>query len=90
MRHFHLKRNLSHCPTVNVDRLWSMMPEGVYEKAKSGSDLTPVIDVTKLGYFKVLGKGALPKLPLVVKAKYFSKDAEKKIKSAGGACILTA
>lgn len=42
------------------------------------------------GYFKVLGKGVLPKVPLVVKAKYFSKDAEKKLKAAGGAAILTA
>ncbi len=90
MRTFHLKRHLAHCPTVNVDRLWSLLPEGVYEKAKAGSDLTPVLDVTKLGYFKVLGKGVLPKIPLVVKAKYFSKDAESKIKEAGGACLLTA
>ena len=26
------------------------------------------------GFFKVLGKGKLPSVPLVVKAKYFSKD----------------
>jgi large subunit ribosomal protein L27Ae len=90
MRTFHLKRGLQHCPTVNVDRLWSMLPEGVYEKSKAGSDMTPVLDVTKLGYFKVLGKGVLPSVPLVVKAKYFSKDAEKKIREAGGACVLTA
>ncbi len=90
MRSFHLKRNLSFCPTVNVDRLWSLLPEGVYEKTKAGAELTPVLDVTKLGYFKVLGKGVLPKVPIVVKAKFFSKDAEKKIKEAGGACLLTA
>ena len=90
MRTFHLKRNLAHCPTVNVDRLWSLLPEGVYEKAKAGSELTPVLDVTKLGYFKVLGKGVLPKIPIVVKAKFFSKDAETKIKEAGGAVLLTA
>mmetsp|Transcript_31013 Transcript_31013/g.23065 ORF Transcript_31013/g.23065 Transcript_31013/m.23065 type:complete len:148 (-) Transcript_31013:63-506(-) len=90
MRTFHLKRHLSFCPTINVDRLWSLLPEGEYEKAKAGSDQTPVLDVTKLGYFKVLGKGVLPNLPLVVKARYFSKDAEKKIRTAGGAAILTA
>jgi large subunit ribosomal protein L27Ae len=67
-----------------------LMPEGVYEKTKNGSELTPVLDVTKLGYFKVLGKGVLPKVPIVVKAKFFSKDAEKKIKEAGGATLLTA
>lgn len=90
MRTFHLKRGTSFCPTVNIDRLWSMMPEGVYEKSKAGSDQTPVLDVTKLGYFKVLGKGVLPKIPMVVKARYFSKEAEKKIKDAGGAVLLTA
>lgn len=49
-----------------------------------------VIDVTKHGYSKVLGKGQLPTQPLVVKAKFFSKLAEKKIKEVGGACVLTA
>jgi large subunit ribosomal protein L27Ae len=74
MRTFHHKRNLDFCPSINVDRLWSMVPEGVYEKAKTDSTMAPVIDVTKLGYFKVLGKGNLPAIPLVVKAKFFSKE----------------
>ena len=39
---------------------------------------------------QVLGKGDLPTQPMVVKAKFFSKLAEKKIKEAGGAVILTA
>ena len=42
------------------------------------------------GYFKVLGKGILPKVPVVIKAKYFSRIAEEKIKAAGGACVLIA
>ena len=100
MRTFHYKRNPDFCPSINVDRLWSMVPEGVYEKAKTDSKMAPVIDVTKLvsffyskfveirscvpvvndivfdlqGYFKVLGKGHLPSIPLVVKAKFFSKE----------------
>ena len=92
MRTFHLKKGSTYCPTVNVERLWSLVPESVYDDSKNNENdgTTPVIDVTKLGYFKVLGKGHLPKIPLVVKAKYFSLDAEKKIKAAGGACILTA
>jgi hypothetical protein len=50
MRKFHLKRNPSFCRGVNIDRLWSLMPEEVYEKAKASasSDVAPVIDVTKL------------------------------------------
>ena len=50
-----------------------------------------VIDCVAHGIFKVLGAGELPNIPLVVKAKFFSKDAEKKIKAqAGGACVLVA
>ena len=64
-------------------------PAQIFEKAKSSSK-APVIDVTKAGFFKVLGKGNLPDVPLVVKARYFSKKAEAAIKAAGGACVLTA
>jgi large subunit ribosomal protein L27Ae len=42
------------------------------------------------GFFKVLGRGVLPKQPVVVKARFFSQIAEEKIKAVGGACILTA
>ena len=53
-------------------------------------DKAPVIDCVKAGYFKVLGTGKIPAQPVIVKARYFSKKAEQKIKEAGGACILTA
>lgn len=42
------------------------------------------------GYYKLLGKGNLPKQPVIVKAKFFSKSAEKKIKAVGGVCVLSA
>ena len=93
MRHFHVRKNRYHCPTVNIDKLWSMLPEETYEAAKAaGADAkkAPVLDVTKKGIFKVLGKGELPEYPLIVKAKFFTKLAEKKIKKSGGACLLTA
>ncbi len=56
---------------------------------KSGAEV-PIIDVTRVGFHKVLGKGFLPKQPFVVRAKLFSKGAEKKIQAAGGVCELTA
>jgi large subunit ribosomal protein L27Ae len=59
-------------------------------KYAASKDRVPVIDVTKAGFFKVLGKGRLPNQPVVVKAKFFSKTAERRIKAIGGACILTA
>lgn len=42
------------------------------------------------GYYKVLGKGRLPNQPVIVKAKFFSKKAEDKIKAVGGCCVLQA
>ena len=49
-----------------------------------------MIDLLPLGYAKVLGKGRLPKIPMVVRARFFSKLAEKKITDAGGVCELVA
>ena len=65
------------------------MPKDVLEQAKNTKDKSLTIDVTKYGYYKVLGKGKLP-IPVLVKAKFFSKEAEKRIKEAGGACVLIA
>ncbi|KAJ8475791.1 hypothetical protein OPV22_019518 [Ensete ventricosum] len=92
MRYFHRLRNKFHCPALNVDRLWSLVPDAVKDAAaKDAATTAPLIDVTQFGYFKVLGKGMLPPgRPVVVKAKLISKIAEKKIKAAGGAVVLTA
>jgi large subunit ribosomal protein L27Ae len=38
----------------------------------------------------VLGKGQLPSQPVVIKAKFVSKLAERKIKEVGGAVVLVA
>eukprot|EP00948_MAST-09A_sp_MAST-9A-sp1_P000402 g402.t1 len=92
MRKYHYKKNLHHCPTVNVDRLWTFFDEKTFEKAEKLAKVgkAPILDLNKKGIFKVLGKGRLPEVPIVVKARYFSKLAEQKIKAAGGACILCA
>lgn len=78
------------CPTINLDKIWTLVPDDIRIDNKDKKDVAPVLDVTERGYFKVLGKGALPDQPIIVKAKFFSKGAEKKIKAVGGACILTA
>jgi ribosomal protein L15 len=73
-------------------QLWSLVPlkmrEAYLEKKKS--DTAPMLDLLPLGYSKVLGKGRLPEIPIVVRARYFSKEAERKIKEAGGAVELVA
>merc|ERR1712070_678527 len=91
MRVFTLQRNWKWAPVVNTDKLWSLVDEETrLAAAKSKSKSAPVIDVSKHGYVKVLGKGTMPKIPVIIKAKLFSKTAEKRIKEAGGACVLTA
>ena len=90
MRKFRLQRNHHFLPTINLSKLWSLVSEETYKNALADPKKVPVIDVVKAGYFKVLGKGELPKVPVVVKAKVFSSTAEKRIRAAGGACILRA
>ncbi|KAK4535412.1 hypothetical protein CDCA_CDCA04G1437 [Cyanidium caldarium] len=93
MRHFNAggDKNAKHTPSINIDKLWTLVsPETRQHYAERADREAPVLDVTRAGYFKVLGRGHLPRQPLIVKAKYFSKTAEKRIKAAGGVCVLTA
>merc|ERR1712203_132284 len=86
MRHYHFKKNAatvrSHKPSVNVCDLPAMAP------AADGAKL-PVLDLTAKGIFKVLGKGHVAR-PLIVKARFVSRIAERKLKSVGGAVVVTA
>ncbi len=90
MRHFHKLKNHYHCPTINIDKLWTLVGEEKREECAKNMSQAPVIDLTDHGIFKLLGKGQLPNQPVVVKCRYISKLAEKKIKEVGGACLLTA
>jgi len=93
IRNFHLKQNslVNYCPSINIQQIWSLVDEDLRHQLKEeGKGRAPVIDCTKRGYFKVLGKGRLPNQPVIVKARFFSRHAERKIKEVGGACILTA
>lgn len=76
--------------TTSSLQLWSLVPTEMREKylAQKKSNTAPVLDLLPLGYSKVLGKGRLPEIPLIVRARYFSKLAEKKIKEAGGVVQL--
>ncbi|KAJ3504500.1 hypothetical protein NLJ89_g7902 [Agrocybe chaxingu] len=90
MRHFHLTRNAHWRPIINVDKLWSLVPEEQKKGLTENSDVVPVIDTLKFGYGKVLGNGLLPQLPFIVKARFVSAKAETKIKAAGGVVSLVA
>ncbi|KAI5054868.1 hypothetical protein GOP47_0030013 [Adiantum capillus-veneris] len=81
MCYFHKTMNKFYYPIVNVDNLFSLLPNSTKFSPKGKG---PFLDVTPSGYFKVLGKENAPPTPLVVKANFFSKLAEKKIKEVGG------
>ena len=93
MRNFHLKKNQFFCPTINIERLWSLVSDQArkyYSSNTNKSGKLPVIDCVQAGFFKVLGRGRLPAIPLIVRAKFFSKVAERRIKAIGGFCELVA
>ena len=73
-------------------QLWSLVPAEKRDEYLSGKkkDVVPVLDLLPLGYSKVLGKGRIPEIPLVVRARWFSKEAERKITEAGGVVELVA
>jgi large subunit ribosomal protein L27Ae len=75
-------------------QLWSLLPQEIQDKYlgenSSAQDTAPVIDLLALGYAKVLGKGRLPNVPVVIKARYVSKEAERKITEIGGRIELVA
>ncbi|KAK2730962.1 60s ribosomal protein l28 [Colletotrichum kahawae] len=78
-------------PVINLDKLWTLVPAEKREEYIAGKkDTVPVIDLLPFGYSKVLGKGRLPEVPIVVKARWVSKLAEKKITEAGGVVELVA
>lgn len=63
-----------------LSQVWSLVGEEARVSAAKETSTAVVIDITKHGYFKLLGKGQLPAQPVVVRAKFVSKLAEKKIK----------
>jgi large subunit ribosomal protein L27Ae len=57
MRRFHLTRNAQWNPTINVDKLWALVPEEHKKDLKEDSQVVPVVNVLHHGYGKVLGNG---------------------------------
>ena len=91
MRHFHLTRNAYHTSVINIDKIWTLVSdEARLKAAKNPKGPVPVIDTLAHGFTKVLGKGRIPEIPLIVKARFVSKQAEEKIVGAGGKVELIA
>lgn len=71
---------------VNLDFLSEKANELVNNGLATEENKIITINVTDLGYDKVLGKGKLTK-PLIIKSPNFSQSALNKIESAGGEAI---
>jgi large subunit ribosomal protein L27Ae len=73
-------------------QLMSLVPAETRQKHLAGKagDEALVFDLPTMGYAKLLGKGTLPKVPFVVRARYVSKEAQRKVKEAGGVIELVA
>merc|ERR1712137_509613 len=89
MRRFHLKTATRYAPSVDIDRVLSFVPTQQLEDCKGKAEM-PVVNLLQHGFWKLLGAGKVPKQPVIVKARSFSNLAEKKVKQAGGACVLVA
>lgn len=61
------------------EKLDEMVKNGLATKEKGKI----VVDVTQIGYNKVLGKGKINK-PVIIKSPKFSESAARKIEEAGG------
>ncbi|OMH84820.1 60S ribosomal protein L28 [Zancudomyces culisetae] len=90
MRYFRRTNNKSWRPVVNVEKLWSLVDAETRIKLSANAELAPVVDTIQHGYGKVLGKGSVPKRPIIVKTRFVSFRAEQKIKKAGGVVVLAA
>ncbi|KAB5533393.1 ribosomal protein L18e/L15P [Coniochaeta sp. 2T2.1] len=88
----HHRTNMDKYHPGYFGKLWSLVPAEEREAYLAGkkTDTLPVIDLLPLGYSKVLGKGRLPEVPLIVRARWVSKLAEEKIVAAGGVVELVA
>ncbi len=76
-----------HLTEINVGEIDQKIEEWVKKGyAVKREDGKYEVDVTKLGYAKVLGRGLVTK-PIIVKAYIFTRTAIKKLKEAGGDAI---
>lgn len=92
MRYFHRQQNRFWKPVLNLDKLWTLVPAEKRDEYMSSASKSaaPVIDTLAAGYGKILGKGRIPDVPVIVKARFVSKLAEEKIRAAGGVVELIA
>jgi large subunit ribosomal protein L15 len=80
-------RSILKFSTVNLDYLDEKSEELVKQGLAQSKNGAIEIDITDLGYNKVLGKGRVNR-PLIIKSPKFSSLAIQKIEEAGGEVIV--
>eukprot|EP01083_Nonionella_stella_P002271 6528_1 len=90
MAQYHLLPNRKYCKAINISEIWRLVPDNIKKECLNSKDKAPLIDIVEAGYSKVIGKGRIPKQPVVIRARFFSKKAQDKIRSVGGKCLLRA
>jgi large subunit ribosomal protein L15 len=73
--------------TINLEELDKIAEKLIEQKLAEKINDKIKINLEKVGYEKLLGKGKVTK-PLIVEAKYFSKKAKEKLEAMGGQVIV--
>lgn len=76
----------AHPNTININQLDQIIEKQTRQKQITKKQGKPYIDLTALGYYKLLSKGTLTK-PALIKINTWSETAAKKIQEAGGKLI---
>lgn len=71
---------------INVGELDSILDELVSKGLVQVVDGKYVVDLLKIGFNKLLGRGKVSK-PMIVRAVWVSRKAEEKIRAAGGGSV---
>lgn len=63
MRNYHLRKNSKWCPSINLDKLWTLVSEQTRLKYKESPEgKAPVIDIVKAVSIEVLFKNDYKKI----------------------------
>ncbi|ORD99741.1 R27A [Hepatospora eriocheir] len=88
MLNFHVKKNAEIKKSISLAKVYGLMDSESRKEVLNNESISPVIDVREFGYHVVVA-GELPlERPLVVKARYFTKNAEQQIANVGGKAII--
>lgn len=88
MKCYHENKNATWAKPISAAKLWSLIP-AEQRATLMQSDSVPVIDARAFGYHVVIGGKLALDRPIVVKARYFTKNAEEEIVNAGGKAIIS-